>query len=94
MAFALAFPFTSLATRYTLDLGATFLTYVMLGWGLDIVVGLAGLLDLGYVAFYAAGAYTFGILATNFGISFWAALPLSGLVAGTLGIVLGFPCCA
>ena len=89
--FALAFPFTPLASRYTLDLGATFLTYVMLGWGLDIVVGLAGLLDLGYVAFYAAGAYTFGILATTYGISFWAALPLSGLVAGTFGILLGFP---
>ena len=89
--FALAFPFTPLASRYTLDLGATFLTYVMLGWGLDVVVGLAGLLDLGYVAFYAAGAYTFGILATSYGVSFWAALPLSGLVAGTLGILLGFP---
>ena len=91
LACALAFPFTPLASRYTLDLGATFLTYVMLGWGLDIVVGLAGLLDLGYVAFYAAGAYTFGILATSYGVSFWAALPLSGLVAGTLGILLGFP---
>ena len=88
---ALAFPFTPLASRYTLDLGATFLTYVMLGWGLDIVVGMAGLLDLGYVAFYAAGAYTFGILATTFGVSFWAALPLSGLIAGTLGVLLGFP---
>ncbi len=89
--FALAFPFTPLATRYSLDLGATFLTYVMLGWGLDVVVGLAGLLDLGYVAFYAAGAYTFGILATSYGVSFWAALPLSGLIAGTFGILLGFP---
>ena len=89
--FAFVFPFTPLASRYSLDLGATFLTYVMLGWGLDIVVGMAGLLDLGYVAFYAAGAYTFGILATTFGLSFWAALPLSGLVAGTLGVMLGFP---
>ena len=91
IAFALAFPFTPIATRYTLDLAATFLTYVMLGWGLNIVVGLAGLLDLGYVAFYAAGAYTFGILATTFGLGFWEALPLSGLVAGTLGVLLGFP---
>jgi branched-chain amino acid transport system permease protein len=88
---ALLFPVSPLASRYTLDLGATFLTYVMLGWGLDIVVGMAGLLDLGYVAFYAAGAYTFGILATDFGVSFWAALPLSGLVAGSFGIMLGFP---
>ena len=91
IAFALAFPFTPLASRYSLDLGATFLTYVMLGWGLDVVVGLAGLLDLGYVAFYAAGAYVFGILATSYGIGFWAALPLSGLVAGMFGILLGFP---
>ena len=88
---ALVFPFTPLASRYSLDLGATFLTYVMLGWGLDVVVGLAGLLDLGYVAFYAAGAYTFGILATSYGVGFWAALPLSGLVAGTFGVLLGFP---
>ena len=88
---AVAFPFTPLATRYSLDLGATFFTYVMLGWGLDIVVGMAGLLDLGYVAFYAAGAYTFGILATTFGFSFWMALPLAGLAAGTLGVLLGFP---
>ena len=88
---AIAFPLTPFATRYDLDLLATFLTYVMLGWGLNIVVGLAGLLDLGYVAFYAAGAYTFGLLATHFGVGFWLALPLSGLVAATLGILLGFP---
>ena len=88
---ALAFPLTPLATRYELDLAATFLTYVMLGWGLNIVVGLAGLLDLGYVAFYAAGAYTFGILATHEGLGFWTALPLSGLAAATLGVLLGFP---
>jgi branched-chain amino acid transport system permease protein len=91
LGFALLFPLTPFATRYELDLGATFLTYVMLGWGLNIVVGLAGLLDLGYVAFYAAGAYTFGILATHLGLGFWTALPLSGLVAATLGVLLGFP---
>jgi hypothetical protein len=53
--------------RYILDLGILVLTYVMLGWGLNIVVGLAGLLDLGYVAFYAVGAYSYALLATNFG---------------------------
>jgi branched-chain amino acid transport system permease protein len=67
------------------------LTYVMLGWGLNIVVGLAGLLDLGYVAFYAVGAYTFGILSTDFGMGFWECLPLSGLLAATFGVLLGFP---
>ena len=56
------------------------LTYVMLGWGLNIVVGLAGLLDLGYVAFYAVGAYTFALLATHFGLGFWICLPLAGLL--------------
>src|SRR6195256_613129 len=54
--------------RYILDLGILVLTYVMLGWGLNVVVGLAGLLDLGYVAFYAVGAYSYALLATNFGI--------------------------
>ena len=51
--------------RYLLDLGILVLTYVMLGWGLNIVVGLAGLLDLGYVAFYAVGAYSYALLATQ-----------------------------
>ena len=88
---ALVFPFTPLASRYTLDLAANFLTYVMLGWGLNVVVGLAGLLDLGYVAFYAAGAYTLGVLGTTMGLGFWEALPLSGLTAGALGVLLGFP---
>lgn len=53
-------------SRYWVDLGILILTYVMLGWGLNIVVGLAGLLDLGYVAFYAVGAYTYALLATTF----------------------------
>ncbi|MBV8450635.1 MAG: DUF3382 domain-containing protein, partial [Hyphomicrobiales bacterium] len=57
--------------RYWIDLGILVLTYVMLGWGLNIVVGLAGLLDLGYVAFYAIGAYSYAILSTTFHISFW-----------------------
>jgi len=80
-----------LPLRYLLDLSILVLTYVMLGWGLNIVVGLAGLLDLGYVAFYAVGAYTFALLATTFGWSFWMCLPLAGLLAALWGIVLGFP---
>ena len=60
------------------------LTYVMLGWGLNIVVGLAGLLDLGYVAFYAVGAYTYALLSTQFGLSFWMVLPLAGHDGGEL----------
>ncbi len=77
--------------RYILDLGILVLTYVMLGWGLNVVVGLAGLLDLGYVAFYAVGAYSYALLATNFGLSFWICLPLAGILAALWGVMLGFP---
>ena len=58
------------------NFGIQILIYVMLAWGLNIVVGLAGLLDLGYVAFYAVGAYSYALLGTNFGWSFWILLPL------------------
>jgi branched-chain amino acid transport system permease protein len=63
----------------------------MLGWGLNIVVGLAGLLDLGYVAFYAVGAYSYALLATTFGLSFWICLPMAGILAALWGMILGFP---
>jgi branched-chain amino acid transport system permease protein len=71
--------------------GIQILIYVMLGWGLNIVVGLAGLLDLGYVAFYAVGAYSYALLATTFGLSFWICLPIAGLLAALWGVILGFP---
>ncbi|HEY9057655.1 MAG TPA: high-affinity branched-chain amino acid ABC transporter permease LivM [Aurantimonas sp.] len=77
--------------RYLLDLAILILTYVMLGWGLNIVVGLAGLLDLGYVAFYAVGAYSFALLSTNLGLGFWVCLPMAGLFAAMWGVMLGFP---
>ena len=77
--------------RYIVDLGTLILTYVMLGWGLNIVVGLAGLLDLGYVAFYAVGAYSYALIAEHFGWSFWACLPFAGILAGCWGMILGFP---
>ena len=78
--------------RQLIDVAILIMTYVMLGWGLNIVVGLAGLLDLGYVAFYAVGAYSFALLATNFEfIGFWTALPLAGLLAAFWGVILGFP---
>ncbi len=80
-----------LPLRYLFDLAILVLTYVMLGWGLNIVVGLAGLLDLGYVAFYAVGAYSFALIATTFGLSFWICLPLAGLFAALWGVILGFP---
>jgi branched-chain amino acid transport system permease protein len=87
--FAVALPL--FGGRYYLDLGVVVLTYVMLGWGLNIVVGLAGLLDLGYVAFYAVGAYSYALFAQTFGLGFWTCLPLAGLLAATAGMLLGFP---
>jgi branched-chain amino acid transport system permease protein len=73
------------------NFGIQILIYVMLGWGLNIVVGLAGLLDLGYVAFYAVGAYSYALLAKSFGLSFWVLLPLAGILSSFWGILLGFP---
>lgn len=89
--FALLVPVIFYHNRYLLDLGIMVLTYVMLGWGLNIVVGLAGLLDLGYVAFYAVGAYSYALLSTTYGLSFWICLPLAGCLAAFWGIILGFP---
>jgi branched-chain amino acid transport system permease protein len=73
------------------NFGIQILIYVMLAWGLNIVVGLAGLLDLGYVAFYAVGAYSYALLSEHFGLSFWVLLPLAGILAAFWGIILGFP---
>ena len=96
--FLLAFPLASLAIlgkaaslKWVGSYGIQILIYVMLGWGLNIVVGLAGLLDLGYVAFYAVGAYAYALLATTFGLSFWICLPLAGILAALWGVILGFP---
>jgi len=88
---AMLMPFSSFADQKTMDLAVLILTYVMLGWGLNIVVGLAGLLDLGYVAFYAVGAYTYALLATQHGLGFWTVLPIAGMMAALFGILLGFP---
>lgn len=69
----------------------TALMYVVLGLGLNIVVGLAGLLDLGYVAFYAVGAYGYALINMHLGLNFWLVLPLTGILAGLLGVLLGIP---
>jgi branched-chain amino acid transport system permease protein len=79
------------AVKWIDNFGIQILIYVMLGWGLNIVVGLAGLLDLGYVAFYAVGAYSYALLSKTLGFSFWILLPLSGILAAFWGILLGFP---
>ncbi len=79
------------AVKWIDNFGIQILIYVMLGWGLNIVVGLAGLLDLGYVAFYAVGAYSYALLAKTLGFSFWLLLPLAGILSSFWGILLGFP---
>jgi branched-chain amino acid transport system permease protein len=89
LAFAVLLPFSG--SRYYIDLATLVLTYIMLGWGLNVVVGLAGLLDLGYVAFYAVGAYSYALLAENFDLGFWTCLPLAGILAAFWGVMLGFP---
>ncbi len=89
IAAALIFPF--LGSRSQIDLATLVLIYVMLGLGLNIVVGLAGLLDLGYVGFYAVGAYTYAMLAQYFGIGFWTGLVAAGIMAAFFGFILGFP---
>ncbi len=89
--FAVLLPFLPFADRRFLDIAILILTYIMLGWGLNIIVGLAGLLDLGFVAFYAVGAYSYALMAYHFDLSFWACLPLAGLFAALAGLLLGFP---
>ncbi|MFZ1327114.1 MAG: high-affinity branched-chain amino acid ABC transporter permease LivM [Candidatus Contendobacter sp.] len=86
---ALIWPFT--ASRGAVDVMTLALIYVMLGLGLNIVVGFAGLLVLGYAAFYAVGAYTYAYLAQQYGLSFWWGLPLAGGLAALTGFLLGLP---
>ncbi len=85
----LAWPF--FGSRGAVDIATLILIYVMLGLGLNIVVGLAGLLDLGYVGFYAVGAYSYALLSHYYGLGFWICLPIAGLMAAFFGFILGFP---
>jgi branched-chain amino acid transport system permease protein len=98
LAFLLIYPFLCLTLmgpngtlKWVDNFGIQILIYVMLAWGLNIVVGLAGLLDLGYVAFYAVGAYSYALLSDTFGLSFWILLPLAGILSAFWGVILGFP---
>lgn len=87
--FIVVFPFVF--SMYQTNIMINALMYIMLGLGLNIVVGLAGLLDLGYVAFYAVGAYSYALLNHHFGLGFWTVLPIAGMLAAVFGIILGFP---
>jgi len=87
----LAIFFPHIFSTYQTSIMTTALMYVVLGLGLNIVVGLAGLLDLGYVAFYAVGAYSYALLNYYYGLGFWVCLPIGGLLAAFFGILLGIP---
>jgi branched-chain amino acid transport system permease protein len=104
--FLALYPFLALAIvgqagsiKWIDNFGIQIMIYIMLGWGLNIVVGLAGLLDLGYVAFYAVGAYAYALFATVViphypalgPWAFWICLPVAGIMAAFWGVLLGFP---
>lgn len=84
-----AFPFFS--SKYWLTVMILAMIYIMLGLGLNIVVGLAGLLDLGFVGFYAVGAYGYALGAQYANLGFWSAMPVVIILAGTAGVILAFP---
>ncbi|EMI5490764.1 high-affinity branched-chain amino acid ABC transporter permease LivM [Providencia stuartii] len=86
---AIIWPF--IVSRGSVDIATLTLIYVMLGLGLNVVVGLSGLLVLGYAGFYAIGAYTFALLNHYYGFGFWESLPIAGLTAALAGFLLGFP---
>ena len=89
LAVAIVFPLVT--GRYAHDVAISVLIYICLGLGLNIVIGLAGLLDLGYIAFYGVGAYTYAIISLHFGISFWLCLPIAALLAAVAGCIIGYP---
>ena len=89
LVFALVFPLVFDTYQSTIMISA--LIYVVLGLGLNISVGLAGLLDLGYVAFFAVGAYAYALLNYHFGLGFWTVLPVGGILGCLFGVILGFP---
>jgi len=90
---AMVFPWLVSTSQnfYHVNIMVSALIFVVLGLGLNITVGLAGLLDLGYIAFFAVGAYTYALLSKNFDLGFWTCLPLGGVMGMLFGIVLGFP---
>lgn len=75
--------------NYYIDILSLAGLYALLAAGLNITVGYAGLLDLGYAGFYGIGAYVYALLSTGIGLSFWLGLPLGGLAAASFGVVLG-----
>ncbi len=83
--------FGLVADEYLLDVAVLVGLYSILGLGLGIVIGQAGLLDLGYIAFYAIGAYWTALVSTHFGVPFWVLLPTGAALAAVFGVLLGYP---
>ncbi len=88
---ALAMFFPLIANNYMLEVLTNAWFYTILCLGLNIVVGYAGLLDLGYAAFFAVGAYTTGILTSQFGVNFWLTIPAAVFCSMVAGIIIGGP---
>jgi branched-chain amino acid transport system permease protein len=86
---AIGLPF--FGTPYLVDVGTLVLVYIMLGLGLNVVVGYAGLLDLGYAAFFAIGAYTTALLMVTYHITFWLTLPVATFFTALSGVIIGTP---
>ena len=86
---ACAYP--QFTNRYAQDVAVNVLIYICLGLGLNIVVGLAGMLDLGYIAFYGVGAYTYALMNLHYGMSFWLCLPIAATFAMIAGCIIGYP---
>jgi branched-chain amino acid transport system permease protein len=86
---ALAYPM--ITNRYAQDVAINVLVYICLGLGLNVVVGLCGLLDLGYIAFYGVGAYTYALLSIHYALPFWVCLPICAIFAALAGCIIGYP---
>lgn len=91
VALVLALLFPVFTTRYAQDVAVNVLIYICLGLGLNVVVGLAGMLDLGYIAFYGIGAYSYALLNIHYGLSFWVCLPFAALLSCIAGCIIGYP---
>jgi branched-chain amino acid transport system permease protein len=89
LGFALVYP--QFAGRYGTDVAINVMLYICLGLGINVVVGLAGMLDLGYIAFYGVGAYTYALLNVTYGLAFWVCLPFSAIFACIAGCIVGYP---
>ncbi len=81
----------NVSSRFTQEIMTNLFFYVVVCLGLNIIIGFAGLLHLGYAAFFAVGAYTTGILSSRMGMDFWLTLPFSVLAAIIAGLAIGFP---